>query len=289
VRGDSRVGVAKDMILTSNLALIVKRSRMINVDYFCHVCVVNSIPDINYLADQSYFIPLYTVRIKNDGLFQQSSDPQEGKFLRIHNLSERLVNSLKTTFALKFCGDGKGDLLESFGPDDIFYYIYAIFHCPAYRSRYADYLKVDFPRLPITANLDLFRSLVGLGGEIAALHLMQSPKCDKPIFEFFSSNKAKIEKITWSNSTVWLDKAQTIGFKGVSKEVWNFHIGGYQICEKWLKDRRDRLLLREDIFQYQKIVVSLSETIVLMEKIDAVIDQYGGWPGAFESSKNASV
>ena len=288
VRGDSRVGIAKDMILVSNLALIVKRSRMINVDYFCHVCVVNSIPDINYLADQSYFAPLYTVRNKNEVFFQQSSDPQVGKFLRIHNLSERLVNSLKTTFALKFCEDGKGDLLESFGPDDIFYYIYAIFHCPAYRSRYADYLKVDFPRIPITANLDLFRSLVGLGGEIAALHLMQSPKTDKPIFEFFSHQKVKIEKISWSNSTVWLDKAQTIGFKGVSKEVWSFHIGGYQICEKWLKDRRDRLLLIDDIIQYQKIVVSLSETLLLMEKIDAVINQFGGWPGAFESNTNAS-
>ena len=80
---------------------------------------------------------------------------------------------------------------------------------------------------------------------------------------------------------MWLDKEQTTGFKGVREDVWNFHIGSYQVCEKWLKDRRGHKLLADDIRHYQKIVVALSETIGLMKKIDEVIDAHGGWPGAF--------
>jgi hypothetical protein len=82
-----------------------------------------------------------------------------------------------------------------------------------------------------------------------------------------------------------VDKEQTLGFRGVREPVWNFHIGGYQVCEKWLKDRKGRKLTKVDIEHYQKIVVALSETIRLMTEIDKVIDEHGGWPGAFQAAK----
>jgi hypothetical protein len=87
---------------------------------------------------------------------------------------------------------------------------------------------------------------------------------------------------------VWVDKAQTIGFQDVREEVWNFHIGGYQVCEKWLNDRNGRTLTKDDLAHYQKIVGALSETIRLMKEIDAVIEKHGGWPGAFSSSDAAA-
>jgi hypothetical protein len=104
------------------------------------------------------------------------------------------------------------------------------------------------------------------------------------------SGDFEVEKVSYSDETVWIDKAQTRGFKGVPEEVWNFHIGGYQVCEKWLKDRQakggknprpGRVLTDEDIEHYQKIVVALSETIRIMAEIDEVIEAHGGWPGAF--------
>ena len=70
----------------------------------------------------------------------------------------------------------------------------------------------------------------------------------------------------------------TQGFEGVPEDVWEFHIGGYQVCEKWLKDRRGRELSAEDILHYQKVVVSLRETIRLMKEVDAAIDVHGEWP-----------
>src|SRR5262249_48324958 len=81
----------------------------------------------------------------------------------------------------------------------------------------------------------------------------------------------------------------TVGFRGVPEAVWNFHIGGYQVCEKWLKDRKGRTLSNDDITHYQKIVVALAETLRLMKEIDEVIEEHGGWPGAFQSTELADA
>ena len=177
-------------------------------------------------------------------------------------------------------------------PEDIFYYAYAVFHSPGYRSRYAEFLKIDFPRLPLTGNLELFRALARLGGELTALHLLESPKLAQPITEFIGGSK-EVTRIGWSDNTVWLDAPATkkgalqapgsSGFRGVPEAVWNFHIGGYQVCQKWLKDRKGRTLNDEDIAHYHKIVLSLTDTIRLMAEIDEVIETHGGWPGAFHT------
>ncbi len=175
-------------------------------------------------------------------------------------------------------------------------YFYAILFSPAYGSRYAEFLKIDFPRLPLTRNLELFRALARLGGELTALHLLESPWLDQPITEFIGGQNPEVEKVSWTRDSVWLDKAQTTGFKGVRENVWNFRIGGYQVCEKWLKDRQakggknprpGRTLSKDDIVHYQKIVVALAETTRLMKEIDEVIEQHGGWPGAFSPGADA--
>ena len=67
-------------------------------------------------------------------------------------------------------------------------------------------------------------------------------------------------------------------FGGVPAAVWEFRVGGYQVCRKWLKDRKGRKLADEDVRHYQKIVVALRETIRLMLAIDTTIDRHGGWP-----------
>jgi hypothetical protein len=105
-----------------------------------------------------------------------------------------------------------------------------------------------------------------------------------------------VSKVGWSDGAVWIDAvkpkkgsahakaAGTVGFRGVTEEVWNFHIGSYQVCERWLKDRKDRTLTAEDIAHYHCIVIALHETIRVMKEIDGVIDAHGGWPGAFRST-----
>ena len=134
----------------------------------------------------------------------------------------------------------------------------------------------------MTGNLDLFRALAQLGGELVALHLMESPKLDRSLTAHIGPPNPLVGKVSYARETVWVDKAQKSGFRGVPEAVWNFHIGGYQVCEKWLKDRKGRTLSKEDIAHYQRIVVALSETILIMKQIDEAIDQHGGWPAAFK-------
>ena len=217
---------------------------------------------------------------------------EESELNQISLLKERRVNFdkdfLNALFARLQSGQPKSyDLSNDFTPEDIFYYIYAVLQSPYYRQRYVDFLKTDFPRIPLTGNLDLFRNLIRFGGKLVSLHLVESPKLNDFITTVIGSGDFYVEKVSYSNETVWIDRGLARGIQGVPEDVWNFYIGGYQVCHKWLKDRGPkkgnpgRILTDEDIAHYQKIVVALNETIRLMEEIDEVIEEHGGWPDAF--------
>ena len=190
------------------------------------------------------------------------------------NINPKFVGALKQSLRLP------GEI----PPENIFSYIYAILHSPIYRKRYGELLKMDFPRIPLIGNSELFDKLVRQGSEMVALHTMESPKLKNLISDFVGPSPSQVESVSYSDETVWLDKAKTRGFKGVPEEVWNFHIGGYQVLYKWLYDRRGkkgtpgRTLTPEDIAHYHKIVISLKETMRLMVEVDEVIEGHGGWP-----------
>lgn len=191
------------------------------------------------------------------------------------NFSHTFLESLTTKLGLD-----KHDL----SPEEILEYCYAIFHSGTYRTRYAEFLKIDFPRLPLTSNRVLFPTLVSLGSELIALHLMESPRLDKHLTKFVGKGSSEIVKVRYEDQTVWINPSQS--FYGIPENVWSFHIGAYQVCEKWLKDRKGRSLSEDEVNHYHKIVVAISETIRLMAEIDKVIDAHGGWPGAFTTSKS---
>ncbi|HEX9745448.1 MAG TPA: type ISP restriction/modification enzyme [bacterium] len=99
----------------------------------------------------------------------------------------------------------------------------------------------------------------------------------------FFKGTLEVEKVRYAapgqgadEGRVWINKTQY--FEGIPPEVWEFNIGGYQVCLKWLKDRKGRELSFDDITHYQNIVSALSETIRLMREIDKSIIAYGGWP-----------
>jgi len=161
----------------------------------------------------------------------------------------------------------------SWNPEDLFCYAYAVFHSPTYRQRYAEFLKIDFPRLPLTSDAKLFFILADLGEELVLLHLMRSPKLNDFITRFPHSGNNEVEKLRYADGNVWFNRDQC--FEGVEEADWNFHIGGYQVLNKWLKDRKGRTLSFDDIEHYQKIVVTIHETRRLMDGIDATIPS---WP-----------
>jgi len=255
------------MLAGENLGLISARSNKSQKPdhFFCSQFIMET--KCGESTTQSALFPLY---IYPKDLFVK------GK--RSGNINPAFKEDLSAKVGLSFVPDGRGDLQTTTGPDDVFSYAYSVFHSPTYRKRYSEFLKGDFPRLPLTGNKALFAALVGLGAELIDLHLMESPALDKLITRFPVAGSQKMEGVRYQDSArrVYINSEQY--FEGVPPEVWAFTIGGYQVCHKWLKDRKGRTLTFEDLQHYQKIIVALAETIRLMGEIDAAIEAHGGWP-----------
>ena len=290
------------MLAGENQALCIGRAGQVIGSSVWDVLFASTFPsEFNlFRRGGNCLFPLYLypgVGKADESLFSRWSKGKDG---RTPNLDSGFVAQLADAVDLRFVSDGCGDLRKAFGPEDVVAYIYAVFHSPGYRERYEAHLKLDFPRVPLPGSVDLFRRLAEAGHHLLALHLLESPKLGKPITTYTGPKNPEVGRVGWSNGTVWLDagktsareghratKPGTIGFQGVPAEVWDFQIGGYQVCHKWLKDRKGRTLSDEDVAHYQKIVVALNETIRIMAEIDEVIEAHGGWPDAFHTGSEA--
>ena len=159
-------------------------------------------------------------------------------------------------------------------PESILYYIYGVLYSPMYREKYAEFLKIDFPRIPFTENYDLFRKMSVQGERLAQLHLLKSPALDSPIAKYQGSGENDtVDKVRYEarEQRVYINPDKY--FDGVAPEVWNYQIGGYQVCHKWLKDRKGRLLSLEDQQTYCKIVTALEKTIEIQREIDRIFQK----------------
>ena len=169
----------------------------------------------------------------------------------------------------------------TFTPEDIFYYAYALFHSPTYRTRYAEFLKIDFPRLPLTASVPLFRQLALLGHQLVQLHLLTSPALHTLQTRFPQGGSNSVEKghpryvepTASQGGRVYINKTQF--FEGVEPSVWEMQIGGYQPLQKWLKDRIGRTLSFDELMHYQRIALALAQTQQHMQTIDGLLPT---WP-----------
>ena len=265
-----------------NLGLITLRINEGGDKFVCiatqHLIEKGSLPRGNYSLFPLY---LYEAEKKKKGDWSKAVtmvllEPSSGYHTRRPNLSPAFLKALAEKMELP--QTQPHGLPEGITPEDIFHYAYAVFYSPTYRTRYAEFLKIDFPRLPLVSDLKLFRALAAKGAELVSLHLMESKRLNNLITTYPLKGSDEVEKVQYidNDRRVWIDPKQYFG--GVPKNVWEFHIGGYQVCEKWLKDRKSRKLSYDDIQHYQKIVVALNETIRLMTEIDEVIEKHGGWP-----------
>ncbi|MEM8780279.1 MAG: type ISP restriction/modification enzyme, partial [Cyanobacteria bacterium P01_G01_bin.49] len=161
-------------------------------------------------------------------------------------------------------------------PETIFYYAYAMFHSPTYRQRYAEFLKIDFPRLPLTKNKQLFTTLATKGETLVNLHLMKSKQLNHLITQYQGDGENQVTQVKYSSQKKQVSINKTCHFTGIPEDIWEFKIGGYQVLDKWLKDRKkaNRNLSDEDILHYQKIVVALNNTLKTMQEIETIIPSF---------------
>jgi predicted helicase len=192
-------------------------------------------------------------------------------------------------------------LPEGVTPEDVLAYVYAVLHAPSYRSRYGGFLKSDFPRIPLgfcvlntalahveypliaTEFAAVWQALLPLGQALIDLHLLKNvPSTLRPRFPAQGSNEVEKPRFETQHGTgrVWINASQY--FDGVPQETWNFKVGGYQVCEKWLRDRKGRTLEFTDIAHYANMVAALTQTRALMAQIDTVANGTL-WPKVLEN------
>ena len=160
-------------------------------------------------------------------------------------------------------------------PEDIFDYIYAVLHTPEYRSRYKEFLKVDFPRIPYPRDAATFRKLVEIGAALRKCHLMQDapPPLSESVATFPVQGDNVVEKVRLVlTGRVYINATQY--FDNVAEADFNFFIGGYQPAQKWLKDRKGRALALDDLRHYQRIIVALRRTRELMARLSELSDEW---------------
>lgn len=150
-------------------------------------------------------------------------------------------------------------------PEEILAYIYAVLHSLSYRERYKEFLKVDFPRVPLPKTAKEFNRLTAIGQQLIDLHLMNNAQSWKCTTTFPEVGSQQVDFQKWKDGQVWINDKQYFG--NVPESVWEFYIGGYQPAQKWLKDRKGHILSFDEIKHYLHIIHALEETMKLMKEI----------------------
>ena len=255
-------------LLQENLALIT--SRMTKGETFRHAQVAHTVVEKICMSPRTsnngFVFPLY---LYPDGtrhdLFAHL-EPSE----REPNLNPKLVAALAAAYGAEPT------------PEAIFHYVYGVLYAPTWRERYAEFLRIDFPRVPFTADADLFAGVAARGERLTELHLLRSAELDRPAARFEGDGDGVVAKGRKAGLRYDPDEQRvTINasqhFAPVPQAVWDYRVGGYQVCEKWLKDRRERRLGVDGIKTYCRIVTALGLTIAVQAELD------GLYPGIEES------
>ncbi|OHB79415.1 MAG: hypothetical protein A2Z25_21415 [Planctomycetes bacterium RBG_16_55_9] len=158
-------------------------------------------------------------------------------------------------------------------PEKILCYIYAVLYCNIYRNRYAEFLKSDFPRIPFAADAGLFSKMARYGADLIELHLLKSKRLEEPMMKFHGRGDRRIEKLEYDSKKKLVKINLEQYFSPLPDETWRYQVGGYQVMEKWLRDRKGKNLDLEDIRHYCRMATALTETMATQKKIDATYDK----------------
>lgn len=258
-----RSEVMRHMLAGENIALLI--CRQIVSETWQHCLVADGMTESCYVSNKTreigYAHPLYLYPTADrDDLFAQRESSE-----RQPNLSPKLLAVL---------AEAHGQVPS---PEDIFYYTYAILHAPAYREKYAEFLRIDFPRIPFTKDSALFAELAALGARLVGLHLLTSPELDPPTCRFEGEGdplvaRTKAQGFFYDPTAQRVHISKTHYFGPVPPEVHAYRIGGYQVCDKWLKDRKDRRLTLDDIRTYCRMVTALGLTLAIQQELDMVYE-----------------
>jgi len=244
-----REKVMRNLLAGENMALIFSRQ-----------AVRADAPPVNVFVSSNIF--------DNRGVYSNKGISQAAP-LYIYPSEQDLDKTCRVNFDHKLYKklQKMADHPEHGKPDEVqvFDYIYGVLHCPAYRETYAEFLKIDFPRIPWPTTPDEFWDVSAKGAELRKLHLMEPASIGATPYPFTGEGDNEVDKPRFEDGRVWINDSQY--FADAPPVSWNFYIGGYQPAQKWLKDRKGRALSFEDVKHYQRVLKILSETDRIMQTI----------------------
>ena len=133
-----------------------------------------------------------------------------------------------------------------------------------------EFLKIDFPRIPLPEDYDKFKRLNELGKELVELHLLKHPSLGETGVGFPESGSDEVEKVYYDENSerVWINKEQY--FDGISKDVWEYRIGAYQVLAKYLKDRKGRKMTVDEIEHYMRVAKAIERTMEVQGRVEEI-------------------
>ena len=256
-----RSKVMRHILTGENLALHI--CRQIVSKTWQHCWVTNGITDDCYVSNKTrergYTHPLYLYPTADHSDLFAHHETSERQL----NLNSGLVTALTEAHG------------EAPSPEAIFHYIYGVLHAPTYREKYVEFLRTDFPRVPFTTDKELFAELAASGKRLADLHLLKSPELDPPTCRFegqgdmvVARTKARGFRYDLEEQRMYVNRTQYFG--PIPSRVCKYRIGGYQVCDKWLKDRKERCLDLDDVRTYCRMVTAIGLTITIQERINGL-------------------
>ncbi|GIK49583.1 MAG: hypothetical protein BroJett013_22800 [Alphaproteobacteria bacterium] len=208
----------------------------------------------------NYVFPLYLYPQREGDMFEGAE--------RASNLKPELMQVFAEQCGLRFC-NGVVDPDTEFGPVDVFDYIYAVLHSTSYLDTFAEFLRINFPRIPYPRGGEQFRRIAALGSEMRAVHFLRHPNVQLVTTRFPVPGRAVVQRPRFSEGRVLINETQY--FDGVSESAWSFPVGGFQPAQKWLKDREGRALTLDELRHWQKIVAAIGETERVVREINETI------------------
>ena len=252
--------IMRHLLGVENLALCV--CRIVTSSTWQHVLITDKITEKSYISNRgseaTHVFPLYLYP-DPDGFALETERELNFKPAFLTALAETL--GLPQTSPLK--------LPDGIAPEEILGYIYAVLYSPTYRERYYEFLKYDFPRIPLPQDIDHFRKLAALGQSLISWHLLKDVQIPRR-HRFEGKGDGVVSKVRYEDGNVWINATEY--FTDVPAAVWKYEIGAYQVCNKWLKDRKGETLSHAEVRQYRSILVAVAETLRVMAEIDEVLE-----------------
>lgn len=250
----------------NNIGLVCDRGT--KLQDISNIFISDKLIDLHLVGSGSYIFPLYIYDTENvRKILREENEEVGGMFEDIKHFENKGRIENFTPKFRKFINEKYGEIK----PEEILGYIYAILFHKEYRKKYFDFLKIDFPKIPFVESKDYFLKFAKLGEELYNLHL-ENLKIQKEVGEpMFKDNKNKNEKIVkaiYNENEKDLFVNESLYFKNVDKEVWEYKIGGYQVLDKYLKSHKNENI---DYEHFENMIKILKRSIEIEAEISKLV------------------